>query len=253
VTSGREKAYEFLKDVVLTDPLMQGRFVSEQDVADRIGVSRTPVREALLLLAAEELVQLAPKKGAYVAPVSWREIAELMDLRGMVERHAAERVLAAGEPANDGPPLADMREALDRQRMLRGQADARAFIDWDRRFHAALVAATGNQMLTRMYEGLRARQVRAGVTALHQSAGRQDAVLTEHEAILAALTGGDVVATTSAITAHLEATLKVLVLPVARPIQTGTTAGPAATSSAASAGVRPSARPTKVTTQASAT
>ncbi|HEV7907048.1 MAG TPA: GntR family transcriptional regulator [Pseudonocardiaceae bacterium] len=203
--SGRDRAYEFLKDVVLADPDMQGRFISEQDVADRIGVSRTPIREALLLLAAEDLVQLVPKKGAYVAPVSGREVAELMELRGMVERYAAERVLSAGIV-----PLDRMRAAVERQRDLRGESDARQFIDVDREFHLELVAAAGNDLLTKMYEGLRARQVRAGVVALFRVVGRQDAVLDEHEAIVAALESGDVEAATTAITSHLEATLKVL-------------------------------------------
>jgi DNA-binding GntR family transcriptional regulator len=203
--SGREKAYEFLKDTILADPEMQGRFISEQDVADRIGVSRTPIREALLLLAAEDMVQLVPKKGAYVAPVSGRQVAELMDLRAMVERFAAERVLKEGTA-----PVEAMREALKRQSELRGMDDAREFIDVDRQFHALLVAATGNELLTKMYEGLRARQVRAGVVALFRSSGRQDAVLVEHEAIVIALEAGDVDAATSAITAHLDSTLKVL-------------------------------------------
>ncbi|MBI0382182.1 GntR family transcriptional regulator, partial [Streptomyces albiflaviniger] len=65
--SGREKAYAFLKETVLTDPDMQGRFLTEQEIADRIGISRTPIREALLLLAAEDLVQLVPKRGAHIA------------------------------------------------------------------------------------------------------------------------------------------------------------------------------------------
>src|ERR1041384_4755588 len=94
--SGREKAYEFLKDTILADPEMQGRFISEQDVANQIGVSRTPIREALLLLAAEDLVQLVPKKGAYVAPLSSRQITELMELRGVIERYAAERTMTEG-------------------------------------------------------------------------------------------------------------------------------------------------------------
>jgi DNA-binding GntR family transcriptional regulator len=203
--SGREKAYEFLKDTILADPEMQGRFISEQDVADRIGVSRTPIREALLLLAAEDLVQLVPKKGAYVAPVSGRQVAELMELRGMVERFAAERVLASGTA-----PIAGMREAIERQTALRGMADAREFIDVDRQFHALLVKATGNELLGKMYEGLRARQVQAGVVALYRAEGRQDVVLLEHESIVAALEAGDVGAATAAISAHLESTLKVL-------------------------------------------
>lgn len=68
MTSGREKAYAYLKDTVLTDPGMQGAFLSEQELADRVGVSRTPVREALLQLAAEDLVELVPKRGARVSP-----------------------------------------------------------------------------------------------------------------------------------------------------------------------------------------
>ena len=57
--SGRQKAYAFLKETVLTDPAMQGEFLSGQAIADRIGVSRTPIREALLLLAAALLIPQA--------------------------------------------------------------------------------------------------------------------------------------------------------------------------------------------------
>ncbi|HEX8870943.1 MAG TPA: GntR family transcriptional regulator, partial [Lentzea sp.] len=127
--SGREKAYEFLKDTILADPEMQGRFISEQDVANQIGVSRTPIREALLLLAAEDLVQLVPKKGAYVAPLSSRQITELMEIRGVVERYAAERTMAEGTV-----PLRKMVELIEQQRWL--VEDARQFIDVDRQFHA---------------------------------------------------------------------------------------------------------------------
>ncbi len=201
--SGREKAYEFLKDTILADPGMQGRFISEQDIANQIGVSRTPIREALLLLAAEDLVQLVPKKGAYVAPLSSRQIAELMELRGVIERYAAERTMGEGTV-----PLARMKELIEQQRTLFD--DAREFIDVDRQFHALLVAATGNELLAKTYEGLRARQVRAGVVALFRVHGRQQAVLDEHEAIVAALESGDARAATAAITAHLDTTLRVL-------------------------------------------
>lgn len=60
MASGREKAYTYLKDTVLTDPEMQGAFLSEQELADRIGVSRTPIREALLMLAAEDWSSWCP-------------------------------------------------------------------------------------------------------------------------------------------------------------------------------------------------
>ncbi|MFB9568281.1 GntR family transcriptional regulator [Saccharopolyspora hordei] len=204
--SGRELAYAHLKDAVLSDPAMQGQFVNEQALADEIGVSRTPIREALLLLAAEELVQLVPKRGAYVAPVGGREIRELFEVRAVVERYAARRAIEL-----DAVPVAEMRTELDGQRALTADDEARAFIDHDHRFHAALVRAVGNDLLTKTYDGLRARQVRAGIVALYSSGDRRKAVLAEHEAILGALVAGDAAAAEEAITAHLAATQQVLI------------------------------------------
>ncbi|QKV95369.1 GntR family transcriptional regulator [Streptomyces sp. NA02950] len=203
--SGREKAYAFLKETVLTDPDMQGRFLTEQEIADRIGISRTPIREALLLLAAEDLVQLVPKRGAHIAPLSGREITELMELRGIVERHAAEQAIAA-----EKVPVAELTELLARQGGLTGPDQAKEFIAVDHLFHATLVAAVGNELLNRHYEGLRSRQIRAGVVALYNQTGRQQEVLCEHRAILDAVASGDTEAARAAISAHLETTLKVL-------------------------------------------
>ncbi|WP_381803602.1 GntR family transcriptional regulator [Streptomyces niveus] len=204
-TSGREKAYAFLKENVLTDPDRQGEFLSEQELADRIGVSRTPIREALLLLAAEDLVRLVPKRGAQIVPLSGREIGEVMELRGMVERYAAEQVVP-----EDRDLLAELTELLERQRALSGPEHAKEFIAVDHLFHATIVAAAGNSLLNRHYDGLRSRQIRAGVVALYNQQGRQESVLTEHRAILAAIASGDRRAARIAIDSHLESTLKVL-------------------------------------------
>ncbi|MFC7340632.1 GntR family transcriptional regulator [Saccharopolyspora griseoalba] len=202
--SGRELAYAHLKDTVLSDPANQGQFVNEQAVADEIGVSRTPIREALLLLAAEELVQLLPKRGAYIAPVAGREIRELFEIRGMIECYAARRAVELG-----AVPLERMRAELADQREL-GADQAREFIEHDHRFHSALVEAVGNEMLGKTYDGLRARQVRAGIEALFRAEGRRKAVLDEHERILEALAADDAEAAARAITEHLSATQHVL-------------------------------------------
>ncbi|NYI06230.1 GntR family transcriptional regulator [Allostreptomyces psammosilenae] len=205
MVSGRDKAYAFLKETVLPDPAAQGHFLSEQEVADRVGVSRTPVREAFLLLAAEDLIQLVPKRGAYIAPLSGREISELMELRGVVESYAAERLIRLGRV-----PHAELEELLERQRTLVDADQAKEFITCDHRFHAVMVASVGNELLTKHYEGLRSRQIRAGIVALHRSAGRHDDVLREHRAIMDALAAGDVDAARTAIADHLDATLRVL-------------------------------------------
>lgn len=203
--SGRDKAYAFLKETVLTDPDMQGGFLSEQEIANRIGVSRTPIREALLLLAAEDLVKLVPKRGAQIVALSGREITELMELRGIVERYAAERIIPEGRV-----PVSELTGLLERQRALSGPEHAKEFIAVDHLFHATIVSAVGNSLLNRHYEGLRSRQIRAGVVALYNEHGRQESVLDEHVAILAAMASGDARAACAAIDSHLETTLKVL-------------------------------------------
>jgi DNA-binding GntR family transcriptional regulator len=201
--SGRQLAYEHLKHTVLSDPGMQGQFVNEQVLADEIGVSRTPIREALLLLAAEELVQLVPKRGAYIAPVSSREIRELFEFRTMIECYSARRAIELHTV-----PVERMTTELDRQQAT--DQDARAFIDHDHAFHAALVLAVGNGVLARSYDALRARQVRAGLVALFRAADRRKAVLAEHGEILRALAKGDEPASIAAISTHLNATQQVL-------------------------------------------
>lgn len=203
--SGREKAYHFLKSEVLSGPAAQaGFFINEQEIADRVGVSRTPIREALLMLAAEELVQLVPNRGAYIAPLTGKDLRELIELRGMLERFAAEKVLKA-----DTVPLTEMREALARQAELQ---DAKAFVELDTHFHTLLIKASDNDMLARTYETLWARQVRAGLIAMFGVADRRTAVLAEHQAILAGLATGDIGMTISAIDDHLHTTLRIQLL-----------------------------------------
>jgi DNA-binding GntR family transcriptional regulator len=197
--SGRDRAYDYLRNTVLADPAAQGTFLNEQDIADRIGVSRTPIREALLMLSAEELVRLVPKRGAYIPELTAGELRELIELRGVLERFAAERALAAGTA-----PIDELREALADQR----GKDDRTFIEADTRFHTILVRAAGNETLARTYATLRARQVVSGMVALQGASGRRESVLIEHEAIVTALAAGDPGPAREAITAHLDATLR---------------------------------------------
>ncbi|TCC05656.1 GntR family transcriptional regulator [Kribbella soli] len=203
--SGRDRAYQYLRGTVLSDPAVSGTFINEQVVATEVGISRTPVREALLMLAAEDLVQLVPHRGAFVAPLPGREIAELMQARGVIECWAASTSLAA-----DAAPVEAMTSVLEQQRAIVAQGDAKAFIELDSQFHALLVAAGGNSVLGRLYENLRSKHVLLGVVALQRSATRRQDVLAEHQAIVDGLAGGDPAAAEKAILSHLGTTGSVL-------------------------------------------
>jgi DNA-binding GntR family transcriptional regulator len=209
--SGRDRALQYLRDKVLTDPDVQGTFLNEVELATKIGVSRTPVREALLLLVSDGLVDILPGRGAYVPPLSGRQIRDLMELRGVLERYAASKAIAAG-----GVPLDTLYERLD---ILRGLATsgreinlatATAFIEHDIVFHQAIVDAANNALLSESYAGLRVRQRRLGIVALLRGVDRQQVVCEEHRQIVDALAAGDEAAAFHAIDLHLERTLHVL-------------------------------------------
>lgn len=206
--SGREKAYAYLRENILTDPAMQGRFLNEQELAVEIGVSRTPVREALLLLVSDGLVELIPQRGAYVPPVTGREISELMELRGILETHAARLVID-----EQRVPAAQMQATLDQQAALPdvpNPDDAREFIRLDTLFHQQLIDAAGNELISRTYSKLHVRQILVGVAALFRSGRRRQEVCAEHQGILDALVSGDAAAAQKAIDQHLLVTLDVL-------------------------------------------
>ncbi|TCC38289.1 GntR family transcriptional regulator [Kribbella speibonae] len=203
--SGRDRAYHYLRGTVLSDPAVSGTFINEQVVATEVGISRTPVREALLMLAAEDLVQLVPHRGAFVAPLPGREIAELMQARGVIECWAASTSLAA-----DAAPVEAMNGVLEQQRAIVAQGDAKAFIELDSQFHALLVEAGGNSVLGRLYDNLRSKHVLLGVVALQRSATRRQDVLAEHQAIVDGLAAGDPAAAEKAILSHLGTTGSVL-------------------------------------------
>jgi len=207
--SGRDRAYAYVRDHVLSSPAATGTFLNEQQLATEIGVSRTPVREALLMLQTEGLVEMVPKRGVYVPAMSGRQIRELMDLRGALERHAATTCLAAGSA-----PVEAMSCTLARQQELcesdAAGDDGHRFIELDTQFHQALIDAAGSDLLSRTYAGLRARQLRVGQTALLHGGRRTSEVCVEHRLIVDALAARDEQRAHRAIADHLSITLQVL-------------------------------------------
>ncbi|MFC9770541.1 MULTISPECIES: GntR family transcriptional regulator [unclassified Pseudarthrobacter] len=206
--SGREKAYLHLRENVLVDPELQGRFLNEAELAAEIGVSRTPVREALLLLVSDGLVELIPQRGAYVPAVTGREISELMELRGVLENYAARLAIAEHRV-----PAALMQETLNLQSEIPDTGrpeDAREFIRLDTLFHQQLIDAAGNELISKTYSKLHVRQVLVGVSALFRTGDRHRAVCAEHQVIIDALVSGDTARAQKAIDEHLAVTRDIL-------------------------------------------
>ncbi|GFE38701.1 GntR family transcriptional regulator [Streptomyces tubercidicus] len=193
-----ERVYAHIKDAVLERRYEGGMLLTEGELADAVGVSRTPVREALLRLEVEGLIKLYPKKGALVLPVSAQEIADVVETRLLVEKHAAAKAVPASEAL-----LGELTDLLETMREQAASGDWAAVSVTDRAFHAAIVRSAGNQILDRLYEQLRDRQLRMGVAVMHAHPDRIAKNITEHAEILEALRAGDADAATDAVHRHV--------------------------------------------------
>jgi DNA-binding GntR family transcriptional regulator len=201
--SATARVYAHVKERLLDGRFPGGALLSENELAQRLGLSRTPVRQAFVQLEAEGLLELYPKRGALVVPIAASEIEDVFEARLLVEQHCARRILAGGA----GPRLAtELGEALADQERAAARGSAAEFAPADRRFHRGIVAAAGNVILTRLYDSLRDRQQRIAAVALAQSPGSAERFLAEHREIAAALQGDDADAVCELLAGHLRAT-----------------------------------------------
>lgn len=202
-TSAAHRVYAATKELILNGELPAGSLISEGEIAERVHVSRTPVREAFLRLQAEELLALHPKRGAVVVPVPPGEAADVLELRQALEQGAAERIARNGLAAQDEAAL---RELLARQRELARAADVSGFAAADEAFHRGIVEASGNGLATRFYTTLGDRQRRMGVSALRSRPHRLHVLADEHEILLGHLLARASDAFAAALRSHLVAT-----------------------------------------------
>lgn len=197
--SAAQRAYEHVKQAILSSAYGEGTLITEGAVAAAIGVSRTPVREALLRLEDEGLVTLHPKRGALVASYSPQDVEDVLEARKLIEQHTAAKAFDAR--AYLLPALSELHE---RMRFARLESDTATFTAGDRAFHEAIVDAAGNRVLATMYRTMRERQTLFTSFQLRGHAERMDAALAEHDKVLEALAGDDRGAFLAVVDAHLE-------------------------------------------------
>jgi DNA-binding GntR family transcriptional regulator len=203
--TSKDRAYAYTKQRVLDASYAGGDLLTEGEVADALGMSRTPVREAFLRLEGEGLLRLYPKRGALVVPVSAQEVEAVMETRVLVERFAVEKAIV-----READVAGAMRDAIDRQEEHADAGDLDGFVAADRAFHTVLVAAAGNQIVLDLYDSLRDRQQRMGMTALRREPRRLGQILDEHRELVDAIAAGEVERSLELLDAHLRGTLLLL-------------------------------------------
>lgn len=189
-----------IADDVLDGRLAPGQHLDEQELAARFGVSRTPVREALRLLAATGLVQERPRKGAVVAVVTQDRMAEMFEAMGEIEAACA-RFAALRMTPEERRKLADLHAAAA---ALVAGSDPGAYDLFNTEFHSALYAGAHNGFLQETALAMRQR-LRPFRRAQFRVAGRVEHSWAEHDAVVRAILRGDGEAAYHTMRAHVSA------------------------------------------------
>jgi DNA-binding GntR family transcriptional regulator len=177
---------ERLRDMIVENELPAGERIDEKALCDLFDISRTPLREALKVLASEGLVELLPNRGARVAQMTEREVVELFEVASGLECMAAE--LAAQRATEK--ELAELRRV--HESMLRYYKAGRRsdYFRLNQRVHNTIIALAKNDVLTESHQSLMTRIRRARYQAI-MSQERWDESVQEHEDLLAALEARD--------------------------------------------------------------
>lgn len=197
-TTRSEDVYRTLKNEIRTNVLSPGYQAPEPELAMRLGVSRTTIREALIRLEGDGLVQLIPRRGALVLPIKAEDMREIYEILTSLESDAA-AALAARKPSKKD--LRHLLEAMEKMQEAVAQNALDAWADADEKFHNAMLALHGNRRLQNFVQSLSDQAHRARIATLRLRNIPEQST-REHKIILDALLAGEPEKAREAFRAH---------------------------------------------------
>jgi DNA-binding GntR family transcriptional regulator len=175
-----------IRDMIVEGDLVPGSRIPEKRLCEEFGISRTPLREALKVLATEGLVLLLPNRGARVAEITAKDVEDMFQVMGALEGLSGELACRHITPAQ----LAEIRALHYEMLLHHARGELAPYFKLNQRIHEAIVACADNAVLGAMVAGLAGRIRRARYRA-NLSRERWDQAVREHEEILDALTRRD--------------------------------------------------------------
>jgi len=202
----RELVLEAIRTAIMNGSLQPRERLMEIQLAEELGVSRTPVREALRKLELEGFIVMVPRKGAYVSDLTIKDIADVFEIRAALEGLAG--ALAAERITEE--ELDEMERLLVEKGEAIHQNDIEKLVEADTRFHEALYKASRNERLTAIISNLREQIQRFRLTSLSVPGRRTDS-LVEHRNILEAIQARDIQVARQLAQEHIENAENVLI------------------------------------------
>jgi DNA-binding GntR family transcriptional regulator len=152
VHSLTEQAHQSIKRYILTKESVREERLTEEFFSRELGISKSPIREAMNSLEREGLLRIEPRRGAFVRTFSVKEISDLYNVREIIEVYAAEHAVLTDEF------IAELRASVQRIADYHSQGNKEAFIDEDVVFHSMIVQAAGNEELLRLHANTQDKQ-----------------------------------------------------------------------------------------------
>lgn len=199
MTTRKTAAYNFLREAILNRRYAPGQVLIEETIATELGMSRTPVREAIRELSREGLVGTSPNKRAVVRSLTTRELMDIFDIKVRLEGLCAARAAERSGPVT-AAKLVEATRAMDVAARAR---DKQAYLRADEAYHAAVYEGAQNERAHQIVADLNAQwhRMRAGMAAIES---RMETAVDEHCRIAEAIGAGDANAAENAMRVHLE-------------------------------------------------
>jgi len=182
----REKILETIREAIINGTLKAGEKVAEPELAERFGISRTPIREAFRQLESEGYLTVIPRKGAVVTSLSERDVEELFALKSLIEGYAA-RLAATSLTEKE---ITRLEWINDRLQQLCKEGDVKTFFRMDTEFHELFIKAAGNLKLCEFHSQMLKKINRLRMASLSLP-GRMEISVDEHRKIISAFKAGD--------------------------------------------------------------
>lgn len=181
-TGCKQKAYEHIRRQIVSGELMPGDVVSEKELIEQLGISRTPIREAIQRLAEENLLVVMPSRGTIVSYISVDDVGQIYKARKLIEPYLAREAVGHADPER----LKQFREVFENQTKRGWQEN-----DWDSEFHLYLAECSGNRFLHKTMQELMTQSMRIRVLSSEKKQQRFELSRAEHLALIDAILAGD--------------------------------------------------------------
>lgn len=195
--SSTQQVYGWLRAMILRGELQPGARLSETEIGQQVGISRQPVREAFIRLAADGLAEIRPQRGTYISRISVSAVLSARLIREAVESDLIRIIAEQGEPGI----IAQLDAEIDHQRKAIASDDADAFVILDDRFHQMLAVAAGHEAVWTVLEGLKSQMNR--LRYISARTYDMQKLLTQHIAVVEALRARDPERAEAAMRLHL--------------------------------------------------